>query len=172
MVGPFRTAVGGDLPTDRPADRRRATYLGGVDSVTPPVEIVVGVVLRDDGRFLVQPRSGDRAMAGLWELPGGKRGPDEDPHAALVREIEEETGLAVRVDDEPLCALSHAYPDRRVTLRVYRCEPLGEPRPPRWTRWVTAGEYRSLPMPEANAAIVAAIERAGAASGSEPVDSA
>lgn len=124
-----------------------------------PAEVVVGVVARDDGRFLVQPRSGDPAMEGLWELPGGKCRPGEDHHAALAREVEEETGLVVRVEVEPVCALSHAYPDRRVTLWVYGCEPVGDLRAPRWTRWVTPEEYRGLPIPEANAAIVAALER-------------
>lgn len=122
-----------------------------------PVEVVIGVVARDDGRFLVQPRSGDPAMEGLWELPGGKCGPDEDHHAALAREVEEETGLVVRVDERPICAFSHAYPDRRVTLWVYRCDPVGELSPPPWTRWVTVEEYRGLEIPEANAAIVAAL---------------
>ena len=125
-----------------------------------PVEIVIGVILGEDERFLVQPRRGDPAMEGVWELPGGKIDPGEDHHAALVREVEEETGLVVRVADDPVCALGHDYPDRRVVLWAYGCEPVGALRPPRWTRWVTAREYRVLPMPEANAAIVDAIERA------------
>lgn len=98
-------------------------------------------------------------MAGLWELPGGKVEPGEDRPAALAREIEEETGLSVRVDATPFCAICHAYPDRRVALWVHRCEPLGEARAPERARWVTAGEYAALPMPEANAAVVAALRR-------------
>lgn len=122
-----------------------------------PVEIVVGVVQRGD-RFLVQPRRGDPAMAGLWELPGGKREPGEDPRAALAREVAEETGLTVRVGDL-VCAVCHDYPDRRVSIAAYRCEPAGGERPPRWALWTTAAGYRDLPMPAANGPIVDAIER-------------
>lgn len=123
---------------------------------SPVVEIVVGVVARGDGRFLVQPRGGDRAMAGLWELPGGKVEPGEDHAAALAREIAEETGLTVRVG-ERLAALCHVYPERRVALWAYRCEPAGRGTPPRWAAWVTAEEYRAMPMPEANEALLAGI---------------
>ena len=121
-----------------------------------PVEIVVGVVEKG-GRFLVQPRAGDPAMAGLWELPGGKVEPGEDHHAALAREVEEETGIAVRVGDLA-CALCHAYDDRRVALWAYLCEPVGSDRPPRWTEWVTAAEYAERPIPEANRAIADALQ--------------
>ncbi|HUP19029.1 MAG TPA: (deoxy)nucleoside triphosphate pyrophosphohydrolase [Gemmatimonadota bacterium] len=120
-------------------------------------EIVIGVVARADGRFLVQPRAGDAAMEGLWELPGGKVAPGEDHAAALAREIAEETGLTVRVG-EPVLKWCHAYDDRRVELHAYVCEPADGERAPRGTRWVSPAEYGAMPMPEANAALLAAID--------------
>lgn len=121
-------------------------------------EIVVAAILDARGRLLVQPRAGDPALAGTWELPGGKVLPEEDHAAALAREVEEETGLAVRVG-ELAVALCHAYPDRRVALYAYFCEPVGAARPPRWARWARPAEYRAMPMPEANGPLVDAIER-------------
>jgi 8-oxo-dGTP diphosphatase len=121
-------------------------------------EIVIGVVARADGRFLVQPRAGDPAFAGLWELPGGKVAPEEPHAAALAREIAEETGLTVRVG-EPVLAWCHSYADRRVALHAYACEPVGGERPPRWSLWVSPAEYAAMPMPEANAALLAVLDR-------------
>lgn len=117
------------------------------------MEIVIGVVTRPDGRFLVQPRAGDPALAGLWELPGGKVAPGEDHAVALAREINEETGLTVRVG-APVLEWCHAYPDRRVSLHAYDCDPVGGERPPRWAQWVSPGEYAAMPAPEANAALL------------------
>jgi mutator protein MutT len=135
-------------------------------------EIVLAIVLDRRGRVLVQPRAGDPALAGTWELPGGKVRTGEDHAAALAREVEEETGVAVRVG-EPVVALCHAYPDRRVALHAYLCEPVGEARPVRWARWTPPAEYRAMPMPEANAAIVDALARllAGRARPGEAIDS-
>ena len=122
-------------------------------------EIVLAAIVDGRGRVLVQPRAGDPALAGTWELPGGKVRPGEDHAAALAREVEEETGVAVRVG-ELAVALCHAYADRRVALHAYLCEPVGDARPVRWARWTSPEEYRTMPMPEANPAVVDAVERA------------
>lgn len=55
----------------------------------------VGAVIRDaDGRILLI-RRGHAPGAGLWSLPGGRVEPGESDHAAVVREVSEETGLTV-----------------------------------------------------------------------------
>jgi hypothetical protein len=37
---------------------------------------------------------------------------------------------------------------------------VGDARPVRWARWASLEEYRAMPMPDANIAIVDALERA------------
>jgi 8-oxo-dGTP diphosphatase len=56
---------------------------------------VVGVALVRDGRVLAARRSGPPALAGLWEFPGGKVEPGEDPRTTAVREIAEELWCTV-----------------------------------------------------------------------------
>jgi 8-oxo-dGTP diphosphatase len=58
---------------------------------------VVGVALLEAGRVLAARRSGPAALAGRWELPGGKVEPGEDPEVAAVREIREELRCTVEV---------------------------------------------------------------------------
>lgn len=55
-----------------------------------------GVVLDADGRLLLV-RRGTPPAVGAWTVPGGRCEPDEPPEVACVREVLEETGLAVRV---------------------------------------------------------------------------
>jgi mutator protein MutT len=131
----------------------------GIPSNQRVQEIVLAAIVDGRGRVLVQPRAGDPTLAGTWELPGGKVRPGENHAKALAREVEEETGVAVRVG-ELAVALCHAYADRRVALHAYLCEPVGNARPVRWGRWTSLPEYRTMPMPEANGAIVDALERA------------
>ena len=58
--------------------------------------LVVAAALVDGaGRVLVQRRPPGKALAGLWEFPGGKVDPGELPEAALCRELEEELGIGV-----------------------------------------------------------------------------
>lgn len=65
---------------------------------TPPVpRIAVGAVVTDpDGRLLVVER-GNPPAQGRWTLPGGRQQAGERVEEAVVREVEEETGLRVRV---------------------------------------------------------------------------
>lgn len=60
--------------------------------------IVTAAVIRDGDKVLVAERQGG-PLAGKWEFPGGKLEPGESPDQCLAREIKEELGLAVRVDD-------------------------------------------------------------------------
>jgi 8-oxo-dGTP diphosphatase len=55
----------------------------------------VGAVIKDgDGRLLLI-RRGHEPGAGLWSLPGGRVEPGETDQQAVIREVLEETGLAV-----------------------------------------------------------------------------
>lgn len=55
--------------------------------------VVVGAALFDGPRLLAARRSAPPALAGRWELPGGKVEQGERPEAALVRELREELGV-------------------------------------------------------------------------------
>ena len=83
--------------------------------------IVVAAVLVDiDGRVLVAQRPEGKAMAGLWEFPGGKLEPGELPETALVRELNEELGIDLTESClAPLTFASHLYEDFHLLMPVY-----------------------------------------------------
>ena len=58
-------------------------------------QLVVGAVIEHEQKVLILRRPGDDFMGGIWELPSGKVEAGETLDAALVREVEEETGLTV-----------------------------------------------------------------------------
>ena len=80
--------------------------------------LVSAVALIDkDNRVLLAKRPEGKAMAGLWEFPGGKVEAGETPEAALVRELQEELGIEVRIG-EFICESEYQYPHIHIRLLV------------------------------------------------------
>jgi len=125
-----------------------------------PTLLVVCVALVDaDGRVLIAKRPEGKAMAGLWEFPGGKVGDGELPEEALVRELDEELGIDITESClAPLSFASHVYDDFHLLMPLYVCRVWkGTPEPRdgqelKWVRPVRLGDY---PMPPADAPLVA-----------------
>ncbi|MEP0324791.1 8-oxo-dGTP diphosphatase MutT [Bauldia litoralis] len=122
--------------------------------------VVVACALIDiDGRVLISQRPEGKAMAGLWEFPGGKVEADETPEAALVRELKEE--LAIDTQSAclaPLTFASHAYEDFHLLMPLFVCRKWqGTVRPleGQAVKWVAARKLRDYPMPPADAPLIA-----------------
>ena len=128
-----------------------------------PTMTVVAAALADaQGRVLLQQRAPGRAMAGLWEFPGGKVDEGELPEAALVRELREELGIEVAAADlTPACFASAPLGERHMVLLLYLCRRWqGEPQPldAAALRWEIPAAMRALPMPPADAPLVGILE--------------
>lgn len=93
-----------------------------------PVLVVAGLLRNSSGRILLSRRPAGKARAGLWEFPGGKVRPGESPQEALRRELREELGIEVEVQEE-LGRVVHAYPEITVELVLLRVKGEGTPRP-------------------------------------------
>ena len=116
--------------------------------------VVAGALIDRDGRVLIAQRPEGKAMAGLWEFPGGKIMDGETPEAALVRELREE----LNVDTEASCLAPFAFSTTRLEqihllLLLFVCR--------KWRgiptalegqafKWVHPTEFARFDMPEAD----------------------
>ncbi len=120
--------------------------------------VVAAALIAESGLILLQQRAPGRSMAGLWEFPGGKVELGETPEEALVRELEEELGIAVAPEAlNPACFASAMVGERHMTLLLFLCRAwAGEPQPldASALRWSTVAEMRDLPMPPADVPLV------------------
>jgi len=124
-----------------------------------PIITVVAVALVDaDNRVLLAQRPPGKAMAGLWEFPGGKLNPGETPEAALIRELEEELGVDVRASClAPLTFASHAYETFHLLMPLYICRTWRgrlTAREGQKLAWVAPQRLRDYPMPPADAPLI------------------
>jgi 8-oxo-dGTP diphosphatase len=125
--------------------------------------IVVACALVDaDRRVLLAQRPEGKAMAGLWEFPGGKLEPGERPEPALIRELSEELGITVKEGClAPLTFASHGYPEFHLMMPLYVCrrwEGLVQPREGQALKWVKPRQMRDYPMPPADLPLIAHLE--------------
>ena len=103
-----------------------------------PVVGVGGVVIENDRALLI--RRGTEPLLGQWSIPGGTLEVGESLQAGVARELQEETGLEVRVTDLievfdrifPACETGNrsvSRPRYHYVIVDYLCERIsGEPR--------------------------------------------
>lgn len=121
--------------------------------------LVAAVALVDaDGRVLIAKRPEGKAMAGMWEFPGGKVEAGERPELALIRELKEELDIDVtEACLAPLTFASHAYEKFHLLMPLYVCR--------RWKgmvtalegqelKWVKPNRLREHPMPPADLPLI------------------
>lgn len=120
------------------------------------IEVAAGLIFRGSKLLITQRPEGGH-LPGLWEFPGGKRESDESIEECLHRELREELGIEVAIG-ELVESITHAYPEKAVRLKFFRCEwlkhepqALGCP----VFRWVTAQELSTFEFPAADARLLA-----------------
>jgi len=128
----------------------------------PLVHVVAAALVDADTRVLIARRPKGKAMAGLWELPGGKIEPGEVPEAALARELFEELGIDVCVSCmHPFTFASHSYADFHLVMPVFLIR--------RWDgavralahdslAWVRPARLGDYPMPPADAPVTTMLQ--------------
>lgn len=132
-------------------------------SAEKKIVLVAACALIDrDNRVLLAQRPAGKAMAGLWEFPGGKFEPGETPEQTLVRELSEELGIQTKPDClAPLTFASHAYDDFHLLMPLYICrkyEGIPMPREGQTLKWVRAKDLRDYPMPEADLPLISPLQ--------------
>lgn len=120
--------------------------------------VVAAALVDQKGRIFVQQRPEGKAMAGLWEFPGGKVDVGETPEQALVRELQEELGILVsETSIKPIAFASEPIDERHLVLLLYLCE--------QWTgeltdieasdmQWLPVADLHTLDMPPADIPLV------------------
>ena len=120
--------------------------------------VVAAALFDEDNRVLIAQRPEGKALAGLWEFPGGKVDPGERPEAALIRELREELGVEVKEAClAPLTFASHAYPEFHLLMPLWVCrrwEGVPRSREGQALKWVRPRDLRDYPMPPADEPLI------------------
>jgi 8-oxo-dGTP diphosphatase len=131
------------------------------------LEVVAAAIVDDldrPTRLLTARRTEPPALAGGWELPGGKVDPGESHTEALHREVREELGVDVRLGAEVRGPHDGSWPlGERYRMRVWLAVVTeGQPQPIEdhdAVRWLPATNLYAVGWLPADQPIVRALER-------------
>ena len=108
------------------------------------IEVVAAIIQRDGAYFATQRGYGE--FEGMWEFPGGKIELGETHEMALKREIQEELGVDISIE-ELLCTTNYDYPSFHLTMHCYLCSIAAgkiELREHKSARWLTTETLNSV----------------------------
>lgn len=133
--------------------------------MSSPVPVVCAVIEDGSGRVLVAQRPPHKHLGLKWEFAGGKVEPGEAPVAALLREIREELGCAIRIK-QTLPPFRHDYGDVLIEMMPFVCAleaegPVPHPHEHVALRWVAPAELHSVDLAPADWPVVAAYTAIG-----------
>jgi 8-oxo-dGTP diphosphatase len=87
----------------------------------PLIFVVAGLLIDSNHNCLITQRPADKKMAGFWEFPGGKLDVGEHAEEALIRELHEELGIDVLIQNiKPLTFTTHHYPDFYLFMPLFQ----------------------------------------------------
>ena len=108
------------------------------------IEVVAAILHRDGAYFATQRGYGE--FEGMWEFPGGKIEPGESRDIALKREIQEELGVDIVIEDL-IFTTEYDYPSFHLTMHCYLCSVASgeiELREHKSSCWLTAERLDSV----------------------------
>ena len=118
------------------------------------VYVAAAALIDGTGKVLLAQRPPGKAMAGLWEFPGGKIESGETPEQALTRELAEELSITVSESDlDPLTFASHTYEKFHLFMPLYSTRKWrGTPLPSEGQKlaWVAPEKLHTYPAPAAD----------------------
>ena len=120
------------------------------------LQISVGIIRNAAGEIYITQRAADSHMAHKWEFPGGKIEAGETPEEAVIRELQEEVGIAA-TSLHQFDKLEYQFPDRHITLWFWMVdgwegEPWGKEGQP--GRWVAQQDLVADEFPPANVPVI------------------
>jgi 8-oxo-dGTP diphosphatase len=128
--------------------------------VRPVIEVACAIIA-DGERVLVTRRSSRMPHPLKWEFPGGKLKAGENPEGCVLREIREELGVEISVE-QLLPSVKHAYSDSVIKLFPFICRIRnGEIRLSEHSscRWMLYSELEQLDWLEADREVVQLLGR-------------
>ncbi len=129
----------------------------------PVLHVAAAALVDAHGRVLLAKRPAGKAMAGLWEFPGGKVEDGETCKKALIRELGEELGIVIERADLSLAATAaHDYRDFHLHMPLYICrrwQGTPKPREGQALAWVRPEAMEGYDMPPADRPLVATLKR-------------
>lgn len=119
------------------------------------------IIMDEKGRILIGQRPEGKALAGLWEFPGGKQEEGETVEECIVREIREELDVCCVVGDY-MMSVSKVYPHGEFKLMVYLAKIKDVENLKALVhqdlRWVSAAELKNYEFPPADVDIIAYLQ--------------
>lgn len=139
------------------------TNTAPLKSAPPLLAVAAAILVNTEGEILLAQRPAGKAMAGLWEFPGGKIETGETPEAALVREMAEELGITITLDNlTPFTFASHSYENIHLLMPLYLCRLWnGTPIPQEGQElaWVHPENLGDYPMPPADLPLIPLLQQ-------------